>query len=133
MKSSLDLTPSGLCGPEKCLSSKKWYPMKSNLCVETSSNFLVFTTRKPRVRTMVRFLVLDRASVWEGTLISQSSRYWCSHMSCFRAIRLTFFTSEVKIKMAVARPKGRLVNWYEASWIWNLRNFLDCGCIGRLR
>ena len=67
---------------------------------------------------------------WDLALTNQSSRYWWFLKSLCMAINFTSFGITMNSKGAVDKPKGRALNWYVRPWMWNLRHFLDCSCIG---
>ena len=71
-----------------------------------------------------------RQAWWELALTNQSSRYWWLLKSLCTAINFTCFGITVNSKGAVDKPNGRALNWYARPWMWNLRHFLDCSCIG---
>ena len=71
-----------------------------------------------------------RQAWWELALTNQSSRYWWLLKSLCMAINFTCFGITVNSKGAVDNPNGRALSWYARPWMWNLRHFLDCSCIG---
>ena len=75
------------------------------------SDFLRFTIKPKAYTSFSSFWVWSMHSCSERARINQSSRYWWSLIPDCKAISFISLTILVKMRRAVANPKGRLVNW----------------------